>query len=449
MTISNRWLVAGAGTALQLCLGTVYAWSYFQKPLMEGYHWSNAQVSWVFSLAICFLGLAAALGGMSLERFGPRRLAVLGGILFGSGNLLAALALHLRSLPLLYAGFGIIGGSGLGLCYVTPVATAAKWFPDKKGLITGMVVMGFGLGAFLMSKILAPLLMGLTGGNLVSVFLLLGAVFLAATTGCGSLLRPPPPGYSPEGYTPPARERAIVESALPTIEGCLGSGQFMRMWLVFFCNIVAGIAMIGFQSPLLQDLLKTAHPGMTVAALSSVGASLIAASSLFNGFGRLFWGGFSDRFGRVAAFRIMLATQVAAFLALSQAGNPWVFAGLVCYVLFCYGGGFGAMPSFVSDVFGEKRMPVVYGTILTAWSAGGIVGPQLVAWLKDHYPKTAGEFAFLAGAGFLTTGLLVSLRIADKGDRVRLKESVSASCTQTRFTLLLAIALHWGFPILF
>lgn len=411
---SKRWWIAGSGISLQICLGSVYAWSYFQIPLMNRYHWSNTQVSWVFSLAICFLGLAAAWGGMNLDKWGPRRLAMLGGVLFGTGTLTAALALHLESLLLLYVGYGIIGGTGLGLGYVTPVATVAKWFPDKKGLITGFVVMGFGLGAMLMSKLLAPALMAITSGNPVAVFALLGLIFLVTATGCGAVLQNPPAGYSPAGYVPPSTPaRETVDPNLPE-NSCLWSRQFLMMWGVFFCNIVAGIAIIGFQSPLLQDLIRKGNPAATPSSLIAAGATLIAASSLFNGIGRFLWGGLSDRIGRIQVFRLMLTSQALAFLLLTRTENPWLFALLVCYVLLCYGGGFGAMPSFVLDVFGGKRMPLVYGAILTAWSAAGIVGPQIAAWLKDHYAHQAGSVSFLAGAGFLILGLALSGYLSDE-----------------------------------
>lgn len=396
---------------MQLCLGTVYAWSYFQKPLSEAYHWSNTQVAWVFSLAICFLGVAAAWGGMNLAKFGPRVLAVSGGVLFGVGNLVAALALHFKSLPLLYAGYGVLGGTGLGLGYVTPVATAAKWFPDKKGLVTGMVIMGFGFGALLMSKLLAPVLMAATGGDLVKVFGFLGVVFTVATAACGSVLRNPPPDFAVAGH--PAGGAGGQAEAGSAARALL-SGRFAMMWVIFFCNIVAGIALIGFQSPLLQDLLRAREPALAAAALAAQGATLIAVSSLFNGAGRFFWGGLSDRIGRVKAFRMMLFSQVVVFLLLSVVGNPWMFAVLVCYVLLCYGGGFGTMPSFVLDVFGPRLMPVVYGTILTAWSAAGIAGPQIVAWLRDRQGAEAAAYAFQVGAGFLAVGAVISLFLKDK-----------------------------------
>ena len=409
---TNRWVIAIMGTLLQLCLGTVYAWSYFQKPLMEAYHWSNAQVALAFSIAICTLGIAAAWGGINLAKYGPRKLAMLGGALFGIGYLVGAAALHFHSLALLYLGYGVIGGAGLGLGYVTPVATAAKWFPDKKGLVTGMVIMGFGFGALLMSKVLAPALVQLTGANYVLIFAYLGIVFMVATLVVASFLKNPPAGFVPKGYVPSAAvSKQQSFSNLGHKPGwCIGSGRFVMMWIVFFCNITAGIAIIGFQSPLMQDLWKKIDPSLSAPALAGYGATLIAISSLFNGVGRFFWGGLSDRIGRVQTFRIMLGTQILVFVALIFVGNPWLFGLLICYVLLCYGGGFGTMPSFVVDVFGPKLMAIVYGVILTAWSAAGIAGPQLFALVKDNFPlDKAAPYSFVIGAAFLALGLACSL----------------------------------------
>ena len=415
----TRWMIAGMGTCLQLCLGTVYAWSYFQKPLVEQYGWSHSQVAWAFSLAICFLGMAAAWGGIALPRHGPRRLAITGGLLFGLGYLLAALALHIRSLPLLYVGYGAIGGTGLGLGYVTPVATAVRWFPDRKGLVTGMVIMGFGFGALLMSKVVAPLLMQATHGDLVALFAWVGLFFAVATVAVGSCLRNPPLGYAPPGMAPggPANVSAKEAPDAATVRRCLLSGRFIMMWAVFFCNILAGISIISFQSPLMQDLWHRADPALSAAALAACGASLIAVSSLFNGIGRLFWGALSDRIGRVPTFRIMLGSQVAVFAALAFVRDPWLFGGLICYILLCYGGGFGTMPSFVLDSFGGKMMPAVYGAILTAWSAAGIAGPQLVAILKDRCGAQASTYAFVASAAVLLLGLALAFRLGPQPDR--------------------------------
>ena len=419
--VPNRWLIAIMGTLLQVALGTVYAWSFFQQPIMAANNWTNSEAAWAFSLAIFFLGLAAAWGGVNLPKFGPRKLAMSGGVLFSLGYFLAAYALHIKSLALLYVGYGVIGGLGLGLGYVTPVATAAKWFPDRKGFITGMVVMGFGFGALIMAKILAPIFMSVTGENLVLVFSYIGAVMLLITLPAGYCLVNPPPNYLPEGYTPPAvSPGAQASQDTITAKQCIFSGKFLMMWTVFFFNIIAGIMFIGFQSPLLQDLLKkTMDPAtltnpQVVAGLAAAGATLIAISSIFNGIGRFFWGGLSDKIGRVQAFRLILGTQLIVFLALLFVDSPMIFGVFVCYILLCYGGGFGSMPSFVLDVFGQRLMPVVYGAILTAWGVGGIVGPQIVAFLKDNFPNQAAQYTFISASVLLFLGLLITFALSNK-----------------------------------
>ncbi|MCZ2085660.1 MAG: MFS transporter, partial [Flavobacteriales bacterium] len=188
---SNRWFIAIMGTLLQVVLGTVYAWSYFQKPIMAEYGWTNVQTMWIFSIAILFLGLSAALGGLILPKFGPRKLATIGVLLYGCGYLISAYAMSIRSLPLFYFGFGVVGGIGLGLGYVTPVATVSKWFPDKKGFITGMVVMGFGLGALMMSKFIAPIFIKITDGNMVQAFLYISLALLIIGIPAGLSMKNP------------------------------------------------------------------------------------------------------------------------------------------------------------------------------------------------------------------------------------------------------------------
>lgn len=442
---SRRWLIALAGTALQVCLGTVYAWSFFQNPLKEAFGWSDSLTAWAFSLTIGSVGLAAAAGGSLLPRVGPARLAMAGGCLFGLGYLLGAVALHQRSAPLLFLTYGVVGGAGLGLGYVTPVATVARWFPDRKGLATGLVVMGFGLGALAMSKVFAPLLMDwfsrgadlqrqaatvLEGGRevvrhvlrrpealqgvLARLFAALGALFLLLTIPLGYCLRNPPPGWQPGVPAGgPGGGRAAQDGDGPSLRRCVLSGRFAGLWVVFFCNITAGIAVIGFQSPLFQDLWRRSDPSLDPALTARWGATLIGVTALFNGLGRFFWAGLSDRIGRARTFTLMLGSQAAVFLALGWTRSPWVFAVLLCYVLLCYGGGFGMMPSFVLDVFGPRRMAAVYGAMLTAWSAGGVAGPQLVAVIKDRAGPDAGRLAFWAGAALVAAGFLISLRTRD------------------------------------
>jgi len=444
----NRWMIAAAGTLLQLCLGTVYAWSIFQKDLVKTYGWSETEAVITFSLAIGFLGATAAWGGVKLKKYGPRKLAVTGGVLFGLGFLVAGAALLWLAKPveegfartaglfghqtlpllLLYLGYGVIGGIGLGLGYVTPVATVAKWFPDRKGLVTGMVVMGFGFGAVLMSLVLKDAVYERVGESYGYMFLIFGGLFLLITPLVASVLRNPPDGWLPAGYTPPTGAAGTGGKDLEHQSGrCVASVRFGMMWLVFFCNIFAGIAILSMQSPLVQDLFRKLAPYVEMAEgpekikdLAKLGALLVAISSLFNGVGRFFWGGLSDRIGRTRAFRLMLVTQIAAFVGLIFVQNPYAFGALVCYILLCYGGGFGTMPSYVLDVFGAKKMAVVYGVVLTAWAAAGIIGPTVFGMIRDANmanPDHARAVAFTLAAATLGLGLLISLLLSDKAFR--------------------------------
>lgn len=415
VTRTNRGVIALACTLLMLNLGTVYAWSFFQKPLCETYGWTNSQVVWTFSLAISFLGLAAAVGGVLLPKLGPRPLALTGAVLFGSGYFLAALALKLHSLPLLWAGYGVTGGIGLGLGYVTPVATVSKWFPDRKGLATGTVVMGFGFGALLMSKLVAPLLLRWAGGDMVLAFSVMGAIFLVLSLASAAVIVNPPASWLPPQTS--SQAGPVGDTSWPSAGSCIASRSFGLLWLIFFCNITAGIALIGFQSPLFQEVCAKQNPALGKEALAAYGGTMIAVSSVFNGLGRFFWGALSDRLGRGRTFSLILGSQIAAFGLLMQTSQPWLFAVLVCYILLCYGGGFGTMPSFVLDLFGARFMPAVYGAILTAWSAAGIAGPQLVALLKDRYvgsPGLASCYSFAAAISLLGTGFLLSFFVKER-----------------------------------
>ncbi len=418
----NRWLIATMCTVLQLCLGTVYAWSYFQPLLVEQFRWSNTDTSWAFSLNICCLGLAAAWGGINLARIGPRKLAVAGGLLFTAGYALAAVALAVKSLTLFYIGYGAVAGIGIGLGYVTPMTTVTKWFPDKRGLLTGIVAMGFGLGAFMLSVVLAPILMRVLHGNLTYVFAALGAILGSAAFGCATMLRDPPAGYLPSGYVPSASKdaraenpyaKAEEETDLPLREYVL-VGQYAIVWIIFFLNITAGISIISFLSPLYQDIWRLDHPILERSVLAGYGATLIAVSSLFNGFGRIGWGAVSERLGRINTFRLLFASQLVVFGMLMTERDPWVFAILVCYVLSCFGGGFAIMPSMVIDIYGPKRMSRFYGIMLTAWSAAGVLGPLMIASLKDNYPDRAIVYSFLLGILVLAVGFTFTFLVNDE-----------------------------------
>ena len=416
--IGRRHVIVVVCTLLQLCLGTVYAWSFFQSLLVSQLGWTYIQTAYAFSITIFSLGIAAAWAGRALPRFGPRKLATLGSAMFAGGYVAAGAALEIESMALFYLGYGCVGGAGIGLGYVTPVATAAKWFPERKGLVTGTVIMGFGLGASVLSKGLAPYLVTLTDGDLAMVFTWLGIIFGCVLIPSSLILTDPPKGPEPSPAAKAITTDAHQEGDPDSISASLYSSKFLIMWLVFFFNISAGISVISVQSQLFQDVWRLGDPLAEPETLAQYGATLIAVSSLFNGVGRLFWASLSDRFGRTRVFRILLASQMVVFGVLMSERDPWIFAALVCYILLCFGGGFATMPSFVSDVFGSKRMSAIYGTILTAWSAAGIFGPLYMGYLRDQYPDRFIIYCFLVGVLILGMGYVFSYLLND--ERIRL-----------------------------
>ena len=407
-----RVVTATLCTALQICFGTVYAWSFFQTLLVRQLGWTFTETAWAFSITIFALGTSAAWAGAALPRLGPRKLALFGSLMFTGGYFIAGFSLRMDWLWLFYLGYGVIGGAGIGLGYVTPVATVAKWFPDRKGLATGIVVMGFGIGAFLLSKVLAPILVEFTESDLPNVFFALGVVFACILIPSSVLLCDPPADFAPTAAG------SMAQEADAPLGVYLQSREFVVMWMVFFFNIAAGISVISFQSPLLQDVWGFADPSVEPSTLAEYGATLIAVSSLCNGLGRLLWGLLSDRIGRVRVFRILLASQMLVFGLLMTERDPWVFSALVCYVLLCFGGGFATMPSFVLDVFGAKRMSIIYGAVLTAWAAAGIFGPLYVGHLKDQYPDRAVIYCFLVGIFILGVGYVFTYLLHD--DRIQI-----------------------------
>ena len=410
-TNNRRWLIAIMGTLTHLGLGTVYAWSFFQKPIAETYGWSNSETAWTFSLAILMLGITAAWCGSKIERFGARKLAVTGVILYALGYIISSFALALESLFLLYFGFGIVGGIGLGLAYVTPVAVVLKYFPDKPGLVTGMVVMGFGLGALVMSKLLAPIFLELFNHHLPRVFLFIGITLLAVLPLFAQFLKA-------EKITSSQAKSLEKLSILPYIM----KTDYLIIWLVFTFNIIAGMIFISFQSPLLQDLLKL--EGITdINSLEAKGATLIGLSALFNGIGRFFWGSVSDKMGRITTFKLILLIEILVFIVLINTQDVTVFSAGVCLVLLCYGGGFGVIPSLIKEKYGATHVASIYGITLIGWGVGGIFGPQITAYMIDNFPLNSGMYSYLVGLGLLSVGLFllffVKTKIHPSGQPVR------------------------------
>lgn len=403
MKIKNRWHIAVMGACIHLLLGTVYAWSFFQNPISETYQWTQRETAWAFSISIFMLGVTAAWAGSKMNEIGVRKLACIGGILYALGYIISYFALAYTSLPLLYLGFGVIGGIGLGMAYVTPVATVASWFPDQQGLATGIVVMGFGLGAFVMSKLLAPFFLQWFDGDLAFSFLGIG-IFLLLLLPLFSLF------LYDNALT---KDNNNDEAHRFDIKKYIFSKNYVLIWLFFSINIIAGMIFIAFQSPLLQDILMDEGQN-NISILEQKGATLIAVSAICNGIGRFFWGNISDRIGKIQAFRVLFLLELVVFIVLIFSRNSALFFIGVCVILLCYGGGFGILPSLIKEQFGMKMMATMYGITLIGWGIGGIVGPQIIAMLKDQNPDEAGFYSYFLGSILITIALLFSFLVKTK-----------------------------------
>jgi OFA family oxalate/formate antiporter-like MFS transporter len=381
---------------MQLCLGTVYAWSVFKKPLMTAHGWGETATQVTFMICIGMIGIAAAFGGTLVDKKGPKYVATIGGILFGVGTLLSGLADQLGSIWLLYLGFGFIAGLGNGFGYITPIATLIRWFPDKRGLVTGLAVMGFGGGAFFMGKIAPPMVISMGVAN---TFYIWGAIFLVLVTASAQLYKNPPKGWLPAGFTPKATGVTAAQSF--TFDEAVKTPQWWMLWTMLFLNVSAGLGLISQLSPMAQDVIKKTDPLIAGAALALAGGSILAYASIFNGLGRLLWAWTSDVIGRKNVFIIMFITQAVLYVLLPQIDNQLIFTVTACYLLACYGGGFATMPAFAADSFGPGYIGKVYGIMLTAWGAAGIVGPLVFAQIKG--------IAVYVAAGLLAAGFLIAL----------------------------------------
>jgi MFS family permease len=401
--MKNRWAVAVAGTITMVCLGTVYSWSLFTKPLIANFGWSNTTTTTAFSLAIFFLGVGAIVGGRWQDHAGPRPVIVTGALLWGLGNVLAGLGTARLGAWWLYLSYGVVGGLGLGLGYVTPVAAVTKWFPARRGLAGGMVVMGFGLGAFVYNNILnrIPAFAATSQpghvSELMATFVASGVIFGVVGGLCAAfVINPPAAGV--------AGAAAVVDDRQFTLPEAVRTWQFYALWLMLFLNVTAGILFISNAVPIMQDLTGVSE---------SRARAVYGLLALFNGLGRFFWGAVSDRIGRNWAYALIYGTQVVIFFAVGHMHALWIVAALFAVVLLCYGGGFGTMPSFTADYFGTQFMGRIYGCILLAWGIGGIVGPTFVARVKDLTGSFTGALPVVAGMLLVATVLpLVTRRPA-------------------------------------
>lgn len=393
----NRWVIAGAGVVMQVALGAVYAWSVFRKPLSQAYVTQVTEVNTAFTITIVALGISAFFGGLWMQRVGPRTVALVSGALYGGGIILASLASS--SIFLLYLTYGLIAGVGIGLGYIVPIATLLKWFPDKRGLITGIAVGGFGAGAV----VTAPIGTRLTASlGVFPTFAVLGIAYAVLVIGSAFVLKNPPEGYVPEGYDPEADKQSEGTTGRELdLRGALGTWQWFALWALLFLNTTAGIAILSEAAPIAQEIGKTT---------AAVAATVVVAISVFNGIGRFFWAALSDYIGRKVIFLVMFLLQAVLFFLLPLTGSVILFAIVACAIILCYGGGFGTMPAFAADYFGSAKVGQIYGLMLTAWSAAGVVGPLLLSYIKDSTGAYDGAFYILAVAMLVSAVLPLIVR---------------------------------------
>jgi MFS transporter, OFA family, oxalate/formate antiporter len=395
MRSNNRWVIAIAGVFLQIALGGVYAWSVFRVPLAKQFGWSISEVTLTFTISIFVLGFAAFFGGLWLNRKGPRVVALTGGALYGLGIFLASFT---HRLSWLYLTYGVVGGIGLGLSYIVPVAVLVKWFPDRRGLITGIAVGGFGAGALITAPVATRLIQSV---GVLSTFAYLGIAYLIVTVVTGLFMQNPPDGWKPEGWTPTASQTSHRAGRDFTLSEALKTWQWWALWLLLFLNTCAGISVNSQEAPLFQELTKVS---------AVVAASMVGLASIGNAVGRVFWAWVSDLITRRATFFVMFVVQALLFSFFPNIVTASLITIVTFVVLMCYGGGFGTMPAFAADYFGPKNVEPIYGLMLTAWGFASVFGPLLIAHMRETAGSYRGALHLIAGVMTVSTLLPIVVR---------------------------------------
>jgi MFS family permease len=432
----NRWLVPPAALAIHLSIGQAYAFSVFKLPLTKVLgvsssapgDWKQTELAWIFTIAIVFLGLSAAVFGRWLEHAGPRKSGVVAACCWSLGFLVSALGVRLHNIWLLYLGYGVLGGCGLGLGYITPVSTLIKWFPDRRGMATGMAIMGFGGGAMIaspLSQILLDHYKSSTSVGVAQTFVTLGIIYLIAMLSGAFLFRVPAPGWYPGGYTPPSTaEHRLITPNHVHVDQAIKTLPFYLLWAVLFLNVTAGIGILEQASPMIQEMFKgRVRP--------SAAAGFVGLLSLFNMAGRFGWSSLSDRIGRKPTYAIFFTLGPLLYVALPYAGrigSVELFVICAALILTMYGGGFATIPAYLSDLFGTLYVGAIHGRLLTAWSAAGVAGPVLVNYIREYQvergvPVTqAYNVTMYLMAGLLVLGFFANLSVRPVSERFYMKD---------------------------
>ena len=472
----NRWLVPPAALAIHLCIGMAYGFSVFWLPLSKvlsvagtgattcgkdvsfvaelfatGCDWRIATLGWMFTLFFVILGTSAAIWGGWLERAGPRKAGVVSAVCWCGGMLVSALGIHLHQFWLMLVGSGVIGGVGLGLGYISPVSTLIKWFPDKRGMATGMAIMGFGGGALIGSPMAVELMKHFATADSVGVmqtFVVMAIVYFVFMMAGALGYRVPPSGWKPEGWTPPV---ALTTNAMITqrhvhVNKVWGIPQFWLVWLVLCMNVSAAIGVIGMASPMLQEVFGGGLIGVAkkfseldktqLAAIAAVAGGFAALLSLFNIGGRFFWASLSDKLGRKLTYTVFFVLGGLLYFSipsLAGSGSKLLFVGAFCVILSMYGGGFATAPAYLADLFGTQFVGAIHGRLLTAWATAGILGPVVVNYMREYQlglglPRNQvyNQTMYIL-VGMLVIGLIANLLVRPVADKYFMTEAELAA----------------------
>ncbi|AUC98801.1 MFS transporter [Bradyrhizobium sp. SK17] len=464
----NRWLVPPAALCIHLCIGMSYGLSVFWLPLSRAIgidkpaacqnpsvlgdlftttcDWQVTNLLMIFTIGIVVLGLSAAMFGGWLERAGPRKAGFVAALCWSGGFAISALGVYIHQLWILWIGLGLIGGVGLGLGYISPVSTLVKWFPDRRGMATGMAIMGFGGGAMIGSP-LANLLINYfktpTSVGVWQTFLAMAAIYFVFMMIGAFGYRVPPAGWRPEGWTPPATTNRMISSANVHLDNAHKTPQFWLIWMVLCMNVSAGIGVLAMASPMLQEIFGGAligKAGVGFAALdagqkvaiATIAAGFVGLLSLFNIGGRFFWASLSDKIGRKNTYYTFFILGIVLYAlapSFAHMGSRTLFVGAFCIILTMYGGGFATIPAYLADIFGTQFVGAIHGRLLTAWSTAGVVGPLLVGYIRDAQLQAGIERALVYDrtmyilAGLLIIGLICNLRIRPVDSKWHMSEA--------------------------
>ena len=460
----NRWLVPPAALAIHLCIGMAYGFSVFWLPLSKALgikeaikcgpevgfwaqlftttcDWQISTLGWMYTLFFVLLGTSAATWGGWLERAGPRKAGVVSALCWCGGMLLSALGVYLHQFWMMVLGSGVIGGIGLGLGYISPVSTLIKWFPDRRGMATGMAIMGFGGGAMIGSPLANDLMKYFatpTDVGVMQTFIVMALVYFVFMMAGAFGYRVPETGWKPEGWTPPPEQadNAMITQRHVHVTKVWGIPQFWLIWMVLCMNVSAGIGVIGMASPMLQEVFGGSLIGLTakfgeldkdqLKAIATVAAGFTALLSLFNIGGRFFWASLSDLLGRKLTYVVFFVLGGLMYFSVpssSNAGNIVLFVGAFCIILSMYGGGFATVPAYLADIFGTQMVGAIHGRLLTAWATAGVLGPVVVNYMREYQlslglprEQVYNQTMYIL-VGMLAVGLICNLLVRPLDDK--------------------------------